>query len=217
MARTPQLPATRLTLLPQALTAFVPQFTDALLDLSARTNAKIKGQVLTRLVQLALRWVFDDQPIERLRTLLTLIEQVRDKDTAPRRRHPDSAQGLQRHYPNSQSRIRSWISRTQCQPKASRTVTERVGRDRRERLSGTNPSFSCLWERLAAATGARRRSRIAERAHSASVSPAGPDAEVIAPASVLTMQAETAKDRGSKDGVTTKDGVTRSIFVACYR
>jgi hypothetical protein len=45
-------------------------------------HAEIKGQVLTRLVQLALRWVFDDQPIERLRTLLTLIEQVRDKDTA---------------------------------------------------------------------------------------------------------------------------------------
>jgi len=68
--------------LPQALTPFVPQFTYALLDLSARTNAEIKGQVLTRLVQLALRWVFDDQPIERLRTLLALIEQVRDKDTA---------------------------------------------------------------------------------------------------------------------------------------
>jgi len=45
-------------------------------------HAEIKGQVLTRLVQLALRWVFDDQPIERLRTLLALIEQVRDKDTA---------------------------------------------------------------------------------------------------------------------------------------
>jgi len=68
--------------LSQALTPFVPQYTYALLDLSARTNAEIKGQVLTRLVQLALRWVFDDQPIERLRTLLTLIEQVRDKDTA---------------------------------------------------------------------------------------------------------------------------------------
>ena len=60
----------------------MPQFTYALLDLSARTNAEIKGQMLTRLVQLALRWVFDDQPIERLRTLPALIEQVRDKDTA---------------------------------------------------------------------------------------------------------------------------------------
>jgi predicted transposase/invertase (TIGR01784 family) len=68
--------------LPQALTAFVPQFTYALVDLSARTNAEIKGDVLTRLVQLALRWIFDDQPIERLRTLLALIEQVQDKDTA---------------------------------------------------------------------------------------------------------------------------------------
>ena len=68
--------------LPQALTPFVPQFSYALLDLSARTDAEIKGQVLTRLVQLALRWVFDEQPIERLRTLLALIEHVRDKQTA---------------------------------------------------------------------------------------------------------------------------------------
>jgi hypothetical protein len=33
-------------------------------------------------IQLALRWIFDDQPIGRLRTLLALIEQVQDKDTA---------------------------------------------------------------------------------------------------------------------------------------
>ncbi|WP_295387895.1 Rpn family recombination-promoting nuclease/putative transposase [uncultured Thiodictyon sp.] len=68
--------------LPPALAPFVPQFTYALHDLSERTDAQIKGEVLTRLVQLALRWVFSDRPIERLRELLTLIEQVQDKTTA---------------------------------------------------------------------------------------------------------------------------------------
>ena len=39
-------------------------------------------QGLTRLVQLALRWIFSDQPIERLRAPLGLIEQVRDRTIA---------------------------------------------------------------------------------------------------------------------------------------
>lgn len=53
------------------------------LDISKDTYiSKIKGDVLTRLVQLALRWIFSDQPIERLRELLALIEQVGDQATA---------------------------------------------------------------------------------------------------------------------------------------
>jgi len=68
--------------LPDALIPFVPQFTYALHDLSARTDAEIKGEVLTRLVQLAMRWIYSDEPIERLRQLLALIEQVGDKATA---------------------------------------------------------------------------------------------------------------------------------------
>jgi len=68
--------------LPPALEPFVPDFTYALHDLSARSNAEIKGDVLTRLVQLALRWIFSDQPIERLRELIALIEQVQDRSTA---------------------------------------------------------------------------------------------------------------------------------------
>jgi hypothetical protein len=51
-------------------------------DLSARTNAEVKGAVLTRLVQLALRWIFDDAPVDRLRELLALIERIEDRDTA---------------------------------------------------------------------------------------------------------------------------------------
>ena len=68
--------------LPAVLSPFVPRFTYALHDISARTNAEIKGEVLTRLVQLAMRWIFSQEPLERLSDLLTLIEQVEDRATA---------------------------------------------------------------------------------------------------------------------------------------
>jgi len=60
----------------------VPQFQCALHDISARTSAEIKGDVLTRLVQLALRDIFSDQPVARLRELLGLIARVNDQGTA---------------------------------------------------------------------------------------------------------------------------------------
>ncbi len=68
--------------MPAALAPFVPSFRYDIADLSSRTDAEIKGKVLTRLVQLALRWIFDDAPIERLRELMALIEQIEDRDTA---------------------------------------------------------------------------------------------------------------------------------------
>jgi predicted transposase/invertase (TIGR01784 family) len=68
--------------MPSALAPFVPQFTYALHDISARTDAEIKGEVLTRLVLLAMRWIFSDEAVERLRDLLGLIEQVQDRETA---------------------------------------------------------------------------------------------------------------------------------------
>jgi hypothetical protein len=68
--------------LPAALAPFVPSFRYDIADLSSRTDAEIKGKVLTRLIQLALRWIFDDAPIERLRELMALIEQIEDRDTA---------------------------------------------------------------------------------------------------------------------------------------
>ncbi len=68
--------------LPAVMSSFVPQFTYALHDISARTNAEIKGAVLTRLVQLAMRWIFSQEPVERLSDLLALIEQVEDRATA---------------------------------------------------------------------------------------------------------------------------------------
>lgn len=68
--------------LPGALAPYVPRFTYALHDFSARTDAEIKGEVLTRLVLLAMRWIFSDEAIDRLRDLLGLIEQVQDRETA---------------------------------------------------------------------------------------------------------------------------------------
>ncbi|MBK5942109.1 hypothetical protein [Halochromatium roseum] len=44
--------------------------------------AEIKGDVLIRLVQLALRWIFSDQPLEHLERLIALIDQIADCDTA---------------------------------------------------------------------------------------------------------------------------------------
>ena len=68
--------------LPEALAPFVPQFRYARHDISARTNAEIKGEVLTRLVQLALRHIFSKEPAVPLRALLALIRQIGDQTQA---------------------------------------------------------------------------------------------------------------------------------------
>jgi hypothetical protein len=68
--------------LPAALQPDVPQFRYTLHDLSARTNAEIKGDVLTRLVQLAMRWIFSQESLEHLERLIALIDQIADRDTA---------------------------------------------------------------------------------------------------------------------------------------
>lgn len=68
--------------LPEPLTPYVPQFRYALHDISSRGSNAIKGDVLTRLVQLALRHIYSKEPLERLRELLALIEQVIDQPTA---------------------------------------------------------------------------------------------------------------------------------------
>jgi predicted transposase YdaD len=68
--------------LPDALAPYVPQFRYALHDISARTDAEIKGEVLTRLVQLAMRHIFSKEPDRRLREFLVLIREIRDLDLA---------------------------------------------------------------------------------------------------------------------------------------
>ena len=68
--------------LPEVPRPFVPQFRYALHDISPRSSTEIKGEVLTRLVQQALRHISSDQPEARLREHLALIAQVLDKATA---------------------------------------------------------------------------------------------------------------------------------------
>lgn len=70
--------------LPEVLVPYVPQFRYALHDISARTGAEIKGAVLTRLVLLALRHIFSDAPVARLRELLELVRQIEDETEATR-------------------------------------------------------------------------------------------------------------------------------------
>ena len=38
--------------------------------------------MLTRLVQLAMRWIFSQEPLEHLERLIALIDQIADRDTA---------------------------------------------------------------------------------------------------------------------------------------
>ena len=68
--------------LPEALKPYVPQFGYGLHDISAKSSTEIKGDVLTRLVQLALRHIYSEQPAACLRGHLDLIAQVLDKPTA---------------------------------------------------------------------------------------------------------------------------------------
>lgn len=50
--------------------------------LQSLKTESLEGEGLTRLVQLALRHIYSDQPLDRLRDLLKLIEQVIDQPTA---------------------------------------------------------------------------------------------------------------------------------------
>ena len=65
-----------------ALAPYVPQFRYALHDISPRSSIEIQGEVLTRLVQLALRHIDSDQPLARLQELLGLIAQVIEQPSA---------------------------------------------------------------------------------------------------------------------------------------
>ena len=64
--------------------------------LPARTDAEIKGDVLTRLEQLALRGICTDEPFEPL----ALIQQVRDRETAL-----EMLESLLRYYGQGTQRV----------------------------------------------------------------------------------------------------------------
>ena len=68
--------------LPPEMTAMVPQFHYALQDLSPYSDTEIKGQILSRLAQQALRWIHSDEPLSRLSELIGLIQRVQSRETA---------------------------------------------------------------------------------------------------------------------------------------
>ena len=86
--------------LPEALKPYVPQFGYALHDISAKSSTEIKGEVLSRLVQLALRHIYSDQPVERVHELLTLIAKVSRDPTAL-----DILESLLRYYVQGTGRL----------------------------------------------------------------------------------------------------------------
>ncbi|WP_459874033.1 Rpn family recombination-promoting nuclease/putative transposase, partial [Endothiovibrio diazotrophicus] len=69
--------------LPEALRPFVPHFRYALHDISSHSETEIRGEVLTRLVQLALRHIYSDRPAERLAELVALMVEVLESEGAP--------------------------------------------------------------------------------------------------------------------------------------
>ncbi|WP_459873054.1 Rpn family recombination-promoting nuclease/putative transposase, partial [Endothiovibrio diazotrophicus] len=69
--------------LPEALQPFVPHFRYALHDISSHSETEIRGEVLTRLVQLALRHIYSDRPAERLAELVALMVEVLESEGAP--------------------------------------------------------------------------------------------------------------------------------------
>jgi len=65
-----------------ALSAYVPEFRHELCDLSLPEPAAIKGAVLSRLVLLALKHIFDPSPKQALAEILPLARDILDKETA---------------------------------------------------------------------------------------------------------------------------------------
>ncbi len=64
------------------LRPYVPEFRYQLHDLSSWDSQTIQGEVLTRLVLLAMKHVFDPEPKARLREILRLIREVLQQETA---------------------------------------------------------------------------------------------------------------------------------------
>ncbi len=93
--------------LPEALKPYVPQFGYGLHDISARSNIEIKGEVLSRLVQLALRHIYSDQPLERIHELLEVIAKVSRDPTAL-----DILESLLRYYVQGTGRLTEQQVRT---------------------------------------------------------------------------------------------------------
>ncbi|QEP44854.1 DUF4351 domain-containing protein [Ectothiorhodospiraceae bacterium BW-2] len=86
--------------LPAALTPYIPQFHYDLHDISPHGKLELKGEVLTRMASLALRYIYDKQPLQRLLELIDLIRQIQDRATAV-----DVLECLLRYYVQATERV----------------------------------------------------------------------------------------------------------------
>ena len=69
-------------------------------DISARTDVQIRGEVLTRLAQLAMRHIYSAEPLERLHELLVLIGEALERRTAL-----EMLESILRYYVQSTQRL----------------------------------------------------------------------------------------------------------------
>lgn len=65
-----------------ALAAYIPSFRHEFCDMALPEPAAVKGAVLSRLVLLALRRIFDPQPKQALAEILPLVREILNRDTA---------------------------------------------------------------------------------------------------------------------------------------
>lgn len=86
--------------LPRALVPYVPRFQYRLIDISRRSSIDIKGEILTRLTLLAMRHIYSDEPVERLRELLELIATVINTESAL-----EILEALLRYYVQATGRV----------------------------------------------------------------------------------------------------------------
>ena len=89
------------------LAPYVPQFRYALHDVSERSDEEVRGAVLTRLTLLAMRHVFSEEPVARLRELLELVKQVAERRTAL-----EVLETLLRYYVQGTGRVSEEEART---------------------------------------------------------------------------------------------------------
>ncbi len=68
--------------LDEALTPYVPAFRHALCDLNLPEPGEIRGQVLSRLILLALKHIFDPDPKQALARLIPLAGEILDQETS---------------------------------------------------------------------------------------------------------------------------------------
>jgi len=68
--------------LDEVLAAYVPAFRHELCDLHLPEPDKIRGQVMSRLVLLALKHIFDPDPKRVLANLMSLVQDILDRETS---------------------------------------------------------------------------------------------------------------------------------------